>query len=950
MIKKFIEDLIEFVTSLVEAIIEIGRRIRKFITDLIKTALAFVTRLAAALKQIMNDLLESIAKLLSDILNVLKKMLLDVLKACKDALKAVLDFATKFIAAFGEFMMILVDILSDPGGWLSGAKNSAYDGAKNHLFNEVKSAVKQWFNDKVKEITGLTEAVWNKLMKGGWTLEKIAKEVWDAIVPQLPFIIGEIVITKVLAKLIPGAGWGAAILEAIQAAIGSLGEILKAIGAVITWLKSVRQGGAGVLFAKAIAAGIVVLLEMAYELILSGIGKYVSKVGKRLKGVAANMGKDKDKGGGGTDKGKDGQGGDDKGGDKGRNDGRSGPGTQNKDDKPAGTSTPANTTKGNRQDPANQHAANVPGNPGKPRRGAPNPTDKGKTGVTTKNDKGGDGKGDNKGPDKDTQVTSTTKPTTKPTKPSTKNDKSEGNDKTPSNKSTKPTPPTSKDKNGNPKNENKGDKKDTRPTPSPKPTTPTPKPNKTDGPSGPTKDNTKSNDDKGQGPDNSNRTDPDGNKDKADPDGNGKKDPEGSDKKDTNDSDTKDGKGKSDTDGKAKKDSDGSGKKDGNGGNRKGNTNSSKNQKREERNEEENSDSSKNAQLALIVARLREILREKLDDGLATSTHKGLLAGLKRHFKLTALNRIGTDDDFTVMATLNPHRPVIRGKNNLQGDTKDYLYVFADPKLPATRVPGFADTEKPAKDFEAQYITKKYANNHGSDANEADEHQPIGFRHLNLHTLNTDSSNWWVRMHLLSEQLGGPALGTNLVPARGPSVNTKFKNDIEEPAYSYLGVNKSEPNERAIWYRVRVNYHPGPYEGFPSYLQARWGRHELQRHKNTSKWVTMDASKGAPHELHVTPEKPPNPGKKTITMNSATKGQIKALLKTTPEFAQLTYDAITDYQSNSRKEVKGVASLVSIVKRYEDKRMLAGGRSTSYFRDLEKHLNNIVQRGATLPF
>ncbi|WDV49888.1 DUF4157 domain-containing protein [Streptomyces coeruleorubidus] len=314
MIKQFIEDLIEFVVSLVEAVIEIARRIRKFITDLINAALAFVTQLANALKQIMKDLLESIAKLLSDILNVLKKMLLDVLKACKDALKAVLDFATKFIAAFGEFMMILVDILSDPGGWLSGAKNSAYDGAKNHLFNEVKSAVKQWFNDKVKEITGLTEAVWNKLMKGGWTLEKIAKEVWDAIVPQLPFIIGEIVITKVLAKLIPGAGWGAAILEAIQAAIGSLGEILKAIGAVITWLKSVRQGGAGVLFAKAIAAGIVVLLEMAYELILSGIGKYVSKVGQRLKGVAANLGKDK---GGGTDKGKDGQGGDDKGGDKG---------------------------------------------------------------------------------------------------------------------------------------------------------------------------------------------------------------------------------------------------------------------------------------------------------------------------------------------------------------------------------------------------------------------------------------------------------------------------------------------------------------------------------------------------------------------------------------------------------------------------------------------------------
>lgn len=475
LIKQFIEDLIEFAVSLVVAVIEIARRIRTFVRDLINAAIALVNELATMLKQVIGDLLESIAKVLSDILNVLKKMLLDVLKACKDALKAVLDFATKFIAAFGEFMMILVDILSDPGGWLSGAKNSAYDGAKNHLFNEVKSAVKQWFNDKVKEITGLTEAVWNKLMKGGWTLEKIAKEVWDAIVPQLPFIIGEIVITKVLAKLIPGAGWGAAILEAIQAAIGSLGEILKAIGAVITWLKSVRQGGAGVLFAKAIAAGIVVLLEMAYELLLSGIGKYVSKVGGRLRNVAANLGKDKNAT---KPKPPPPQGGD-----------------EAKPPKPQQpTTSPKDTTR-----PPTPKTQNAPTTPPKPK--------------------------DTTAPTAPTKPKDTATQPTKPKTPTPKTDKTEGRPNTPSNNSTRPTPPTSKDKNGNPKNKDQQpdkDQQDTKPTP---PTKPKQDPGKKDGPDGTKKDENTGTENKSPDPNNK-RPDPDSKKD-SDSDGDGKKEGKG---------------------------------------------------------------------------------------------------------------------------------------------------------------------------------------------------------------------------------------------------------------------------------------------------------------------------------------------------------------------------------------------------------------------------------------
>ncbi|MFJ4981241.1 DUF4157 domain-containing protein [Streptomyces coeruleorubidus] len=804
VIKQFIEDLIEFVTSLVEAVIEIARRIRKFITDLINAAIAFVNELAATLKQIMKDLLESIAKLLSDILNVLKKMLLDVLKACKDALKAVLDFATKFIAGFGEFMMILVDILSDPGGWLSGAKNSAYDGAKNHLFNEVKSAVKQWFNDKVKEITGLTEAVWNKLMKGGFTVEKIAKEVWDAIVPQLPFIIGEIVITKVLAKLIPGAGWGAAILEAIQAAIGSLGEIIKAVGAIITWLKSVRQGGAGVLFAKAIAAGIVVLLEMAYELILSGIGKYVSKVGTRLKGVAANLGKDK---GGGTDKGKDGQGGDDKG--------------SNKDgDKGAPPSAPPKTQTATTP-PGKPKGQDGPGKPkdqagpGKPKDQTPPVKPKDKDGPTKPKDQDAPAKPK----EKDTQAPSP-KPT-KPKGPTNKNDKTEGKNNTPSNESTKPTPPTSKDKNGNPKNKDQQpdkDKQGTKPTP---PAKPKQDPGKKDGPDGTKKDENKGDENKSPDPNNK-RPDPDS---KKDSDSDGKKDG--------------DGKGKNDGSSRPRPDKDGPGKPKSNV---------------EDRKEKEEEDA-KNDSLQLKLRKIHRRLKPKLDHGIPESTHLQLLADFRLFYGLSQLWKEG-GDTFRIWGKASPPQPgPTTGVHVDQGDqdrSGPLEFPDADPRS------RFKDGEVP-NSFTHRFIEKKWAAEGEGPIQGTARKKIRGFNYIlakNAHGKDLrephGSPYQWDAMHLLPKELGGPKLGTNFVPAPHHK-NQDFYNAFEYSAAKKFGSisDGKEVGSYAIdlsrYEGSASGYVNGVYpEGFPRTLRGRWATY---KHKGTGNGKSRSEWKRGPETL-----------------------------------------------------------------------------------------------------
>ncbi|WP_302186089.1 DUF4157 domain-containing protein [Streptomyces sp. AC550_RSS872] len=617
-IKNFIRELIEFAVAMVRAVVELAARIRKFITDLIAAAIALVQRLAEALKQAISDLLDAIGKLLSSILDVLKKALLDVVKAIVDAVKAVLDFASKLLGALGEFMLVAVDFLSDPGGWLGGAKNSAVDGAKNHLFREVKAAVKDWFQSKIEEIIGIPKAILDKLIKGGIALEQIVKETWDAIVPQLPFIIGEIVITKVIAKLIPGAGWVMAVIDAIRTAIGALGEILRAMGAVLDWLKAVRRGGAGVLFAKAVAAGIVALLELAYEALLSGIGKYVAKVGRRFKDIAAKLGgKGKDKAGGGKSAGADGS--DDKGGgDKPQVDLTKKPGVDGK------ASTATSPKPGQGKD----------GAPGKPKTQG----DTKKPTPATSKDKNGKPK------DKDEKPNTTPTPSVKPKaeppakpkpEPDTKPKSTDGKapDK-PKDDTTGPSKP--KDADGRTPDRPKGQ------DPSKPKSGDTPAKRKPDADQDRTKDGV------GAKPDKPKRKDEDGRQPKPKHE---RKDPK-KPKRDKH------------SDGKPK---DRDPKKE-------------KQQKKDQRKKEEDSKDSKDARLEKILARIRPRLQRMLGDGTAGVPLRLTLAGMKAWYRLNELAAQGSGTTRDIRARLNPEgsaaRPYTPNPEELRSIVRDAVVAF----------------------------------------------------------------------------------------------------------------------------------------------------------------------------------------------------------------------------------------------------------------------------------
>ncbi|MEV8551966.1 DUF4157 domain-containing protein [Streptomyces glaucescens] len=768
-IKNFIKDLIEFAKAMVRAVIDLAKRIRDLITTLVQAAIALVNRLSQMLKQMITDLLNALGKLLSSILDILKKALLDVVKAVVDTVKGILRFAAGLLSALGDFMLIAVDFLSDPGGWLSGAKNSAVDGAKNHLFREVKSAVRAWFQAKIEEILGIPKAVFDKLLKGGITLEQIVKETWDAIVPQLPLIIGEIVITKVVAKLIPGAGWVMAVIDAIRTAIGALGEILRAMGAVLDWLKAVRTGGAGILFAKAVAAGIVALLELAYEALLSGIGKYVAKVGRRFKDIAARLGK-----GGQGDGRQPAAGGSD-----GTGERRTGPRRQPVPRRaPAGGSPPRRPAR-----PAVVPEPPTPA-PGKPRIAAPGTGRPRPSGPAAGRPTAGPGRTDTR-----------ERPGSRPGPPATERTRPDR---------TTPSRPRDEDRAA-----------PSRPADTDAPGRPAgrqaPQPAKRDD-TAPGRDGTRV-----PGSPRREGTPRPGRDGRADRDG---RKPEDGDKGPE--------KRKKDDGGKDKKRP----RRDDRQDPRRSRRPPREDRRRDEDSPDSKSDRLRRIvdRIRPVEERMLRngVTRDHHNVALEAMRRWYRLTGLVRshppHFEILAT----LNPTRNVINGWQGPEAGYDADGFDKGDKTtpvDWLTrTHRDPKLPPVKSPRFED-DKLASSFTSEYINRKFAHAE-RDRKTRRSPEPLGFRYLNTLTNLTDSERW-DRTHLLPYELGGNVKNQNLVPARHYQ-NMKLR-VTEGPAGRWV----DKGGQRIVWYQVDIAYHPRQVlasgdvvEGFPSHLNTAWGKYK----------------------------------------------------------------------------------------------------------------------------
>lgn len=262
---------------------------RRFIENRVKAAENAVNRLADALKKGITKLLDLLGKAFEFLLDAYKKAMFMVL----DAAKAVVDGAIKFAKAVadlvGTFVVLIKDIASNPGGWISNLGAAVMDGVKNHLWKSFKAAVKGWFNDKLEEVLGVGVTIWNVLKKGGITMKEVGHMAFEALKAAIPSALIQLLIEKVVAMIVPAAGAVMAIIEGLQAAWGTVQRIVAALGKFVSFLKAVKAGGAGPQFAELLAAAAIVVIDFVANWLLKKLRGPASKVGSKVKAIAQKI-------------------------------------------------------------------------------------------------------------------------------------------------------------------------------------------------------------------------------------------------------------------------------------------------------------------------------------------------------------------------------------------------------------------------------------------------------------------------------------------------------------------------------------------------------------------------------------------------------------------------------------------------------------------------------------
>jgi hypothetical protein len=216
------------------------------------------------------------------------------MQAALDGVRAVvqgaLDFARGAIAALGTFAVLVKDIAAGPVQWIGNLAAAARDGIRNHLWPDLKGAVQGWFSEKVDSVLGLGSAVWHLLQRGGVSAAKVANIAWEGIKSMIPQTVIWVLIEKLVALIVPAAAAVMLIIQALQAAWGSLSRILQAADAFVGFLKGVRWGNAGPLFGKAIAAGAVAVIEFISQFLLQRLMGAAGAVAGKLRGLAKRIG------------------------------------------------------------------------------------------------------------------------------------------------------------------------------------------------------------------------------------------------------------------------------------------------------------------------------------------------------------------------------------------------------------------------------------------------------------------------------------------------------------------------------------------------------------------------------------------------------------------------------------------------------------------------------------
>ena len=262
---------------------------RSAIAKKVQQAEDTVNQLAENLNQGIQKTLDVLGGTLDAALGLLEKGMLAVVSVYQGVVMGAIKFGEGITKALGAFAVLAKDIAANPGQWISNLGAAVSDGIRNHLWSAFKEQVQTWFNQKLEAVLGLGAAVWKILTQGGIAMAEVGKMAWTAVKQALPTIIIGVLLERLVSMIVPAAGAVLAIIQGLQAAWGTVSQIIQAFGRFIEFLKAIKTGAAGPQFGALLASAAIVLLDFITNFIIVKIAKAARKVAGKLKGLAKSL-------------------------------------------------------------------------------------------------------------------------------------------------------------------------------------------------------------------------------------------------------------------------------------------------------------------------------------------------------------------------------------------------------------------------------------------------------------------------------------------------------------------------------------------------------------------------------------------------------------------------------------------------------------------------------------
>ncbi|WP_051044233.1 eCIS core domain-containing protein [Baaleninema simplex] len=291
VIKRVGEGLIAVGDRLLAKFPETRDRFRNTIQEKVQQAEDAVNKLAEDLNNGIQEALDLLATGLDAALGLMEAGMLAVVDTVAGAVDGALQFAENVVATAGQFAAIIPDIAANPGQWVSNMAAGAEDGVQNHLWNAFQAQTREWFSGKVTSILGVAPETIQQLVSGGITMQDIVQKAWDAIKVAIPAALIALVIEKVVSMIVPAIGAIKTIIEGLMAAWGSAGAILAAFDAFLGFLKAVKGGSSGPLFAGVLAAAGIAVIDFVATWLIKRLKKAAKMFSAKMKGIAKGIGK-----------------------------------------------------------------------------------------------------------------------------------------------------------------------------------------------------------------------------------------------------------------------------------------------------------------------------------------------------------------------------------------------------------------------------------------------------------------------------------------------------------------------------------------------------------------------------------------------------------------------------------------------------------------------------------